>query len=45
MKTTRELQELYPKCFLPIHAMKTKKIVGYKNRPPFGVWYINLCKN
>ena len=45
MKTPRELQELYPKCFLSIHAMKTKKIIGYKNRPPLEEWRKKICKN
>ncbi len=45
MKTPKELQKLYPKCFLPLHAMKTTKIIGYKNRPPLEVWRKNLCKN
>ncbi len=45
MKTTRELQEQYYKCFLPLHAMGVKKIIGYKNRPPLDIWRKNLCKN
>ena len=45
MKTTRELQKLYPKCFLALHAMKTKKIIGFKNRPPLKDWWNKISKN
>ncbi len=46
MKTTRQLQRDYPYCFRPIiHAMKVKKIVGFKNRPPFKEWLIRISKN
>ena len=45
MKTPRELQRDYPDCFKPLHRLKLKKIIGYKNRPPLEVWRKNLCKN
>ena len=50
MKTTRELQKLYPDCFKPIHRLKvkklkTKKIIGYKNRPPLKEWWKKISKN
>lgn len=45
MKSTKELKLKYPKCYLPLHAMKTKKIVGYKNRPSVKVWWDKICKN
>ena len=46
MKSTEQLQAEYWKCFRPIiHAMKTKKIVAFKNRPPFKEWLIRISKN
>ncbi len=45
MKTTRELKLYYPKCFKPLHRLKVKKIIGYKNRPPLEEWWNKISKN
>ena len=45
MKTLKELKLTYPKCFKPLHRLKVKKIVGYKNRPTLDEWKIKISKN
>ncbi len=45
LKSEKELQLKYPKCFLPLHAMKTTKIIGFKNRPPLEEWWKNIKLN
>ena len=45
MKTTKQLQIEYPKCFLPLHRLKVKKIIGYKNRPTLDEWWNKISKN
>lgn len=45
MKTTKQLQKEYWKCFLPLPRLRVKSIVVPINRPPFKEWLIRISKN